>query len=236
MRAREIILEAGPDWEAIIRRDCKPFMDSIDNNPVYNTLYRGLMNAEGGVGSKRVRLDGRTPMTTNEDDHNDLNKYFNEKYGHPYRNGLFCSGNKYQADDYGDIYVIFPIGEFDFIYNEEISDLYIAAIDRLQSYSNWVRAATKSGFLLQQLQIKDKENGTNLAGQFKTDTLQDDTDLIWDLVHEFRESIPLYKILDYFEPYKTDGNMMKAIKTEHEIMMWVESYYYVRPDLVNKWF
>lgn len=133
-----------PYWAKGIFHDiyqrCQPFLQQIDNQPKKNAMYRGLKHLEltgnehhDQLGIKDVRLDGRNPTDTPMDSHAELNKYFSETYGHPYRNGLFVTGNEGTAAGYGRIYAIFPIGKFDFIWHPSIKDLWADAIDNAEA-------------------------------------------------------------------------------------------------------
>ncbi len=111
------------EWIKIVKtiqRDCKPFLEQANGG----TLYRGLGHENEGMLKKKVRLANREPKDMPQDIHDKLNKYFLMKHGAKFRNALFLSGSDMQAGEYGDLYKIFPIGRFEFLWSPKISDLY----------------------------------------------------------------------------------------------------------------
>jgi len=113
-------------WAGLIKRDCQPFLDAIKHKPLIKfPLYRGINKAMGEYFIKsNVRLDNRKPMDISPEMHNKINEYFIKEYGDPFRNAIFCTGNQHNAQQYGDPYYIFPIGDFKFIWSFKIHDLY----------------------------------------------------------------------------------------------------------------
>jgi len=113
-----------------IYKDCKPFLKEII--PIYrrtkDLLYRGMEYYDKkDYGKQRVRK-GRTPSATPLADHIIFDKAFNDKFGVRARSeGIFCSFDESLADQYGDVYVIFPIGKFTALWSNAIYDLTIDA-------------------------------------------------------------------------------------------------------------
>lgn len=134
MRFNEFITEAklDPEIMAVFHNayaQCRPFLEQIDMQPGKYMMLRGMKDRSypghglpDDVGIKYPRLDGRTPMDTPDEIHELTNVYFTQKHGHPYRNGLFVTGNISTAQSYGKPYAVFPIGKFDYIWNENVND------------------------------------------------------------------------------------------------------------------
>ena len=133
----------------IIISKCKPFLETINYNTLNETLYRGVhsnsrqyMQVDKETGLRVVNgiNPNRQPKDTDARIHKCINEAFVKKYGVPFRNGTFTSGNLQQAHTYGNmVSVIFPIGDFKFLWSAEIDDLYIASldvIDRFEAYSS----------------------------------------------------------------------------------------------------
>ena len=133
-----------------IKRDCQPYLKEMGQKDMFSAydrgraLYRGLDSYKGFL-KKRVRLGSRRPTDMNIDDHNMINKYFKKKYGAPFRNALFLTGNRRNAAGYNTgsgaaYYLIFPIGEFKFIWSSRITDLFSAIVgvegDKVKSLLN----------------------------------------------------------------------------------------------------
>jgi hypothetical protein len=68
----------------------------------------------------------RAPKDTPQDIHEDLDDAFNKKFGINARsNSLFCTGDISQASGYGKVYIIFPQGSYNVIWNDDVSDLFM---------------------------------------------------------------------------------------------------------------
>jgi len=106
----------------LIGKNCKPFLKEINYDIFNYSLFRGLNSEENFIQS-RVRLSDRKPRDTDINVHNAINKYFVEKFGEPFRNALFATGDVSVAVEYGDVYFIFPVGDFTFCWSTEIEDL-----------------------------------------------------------------------------------------------------------------
>ena len=72
---------------------------------------------------RKVRLDDRTPMSTAQVTHDRFNAYFQEKFGAPFRNSLHTSGDGGHASSYGNLFEIYPIGDFEFVWSPKVNDI-----------------------------------------------------------------------------------------------------------------
>lgn len=113
-----------------IKRDCQPYLKQ--GGGVQFNLYRGMEANETTFVHKSVRKH-REPMSIPPAVQQFIDKWFQNKFGHPYRrNGLFATGSRQQADEYaknninnsGDTYMIYPIGQFSFVWSSTIDDLF----------------------------------------------------------------------------------------------------------------
>lgn len=110
-----------------IQKECKPFLRDIKNADSF--LYRGMMHGKGTFFKKKVRKN-RVPTTTTKSLHEAYDRYFNEKFGWKARsNGLFVTGSTNDAGSYGRTYMIFPIGNYKFVWSEDVGDLFIYGHD-----------------------------------------------------------------------------------------------------------
>ena len=111
-----------------IRMDCRPFLDAVDHDVNNYNLYRGIgethRKTARPIMKRAARLDDRRSLTTGSSEQVVYNKWFEANLGHPWRNGVFCTGNYEQALNYGSLNIIMPIGKFDFLWHETIPDLY----------------------------------------------------------------------------------------------------------------
>ncbi len=108
----------------IIKKDCKPFLQIIGNKIDTFVMFRGMEDIYSDpIVRKKVRLDDRKPMSSAPIKHERYNHYFEDTFGQPFRNSLHASGNQHMAEYYGDVFVIFPIGKFDWLWSPMINDM-----------------------------------------------------------------------------------------------------------------
>jgi hypothetical protein len=104
-----------------IKRDCQEFLQQADN-PLM--LYRGMKFSDNQhFIRKKARLDDRLPSAMGMTLHNLLNDYFTERFGEPFRNGIFCTPNSNLASSFGVVHNIFPIGKFSSLWSPKVEDL-----------------------------------------------------------------------------------------------------------------
>jgi hypothetical protein len=113
--------------QEFIKTNCKPFLQMI-NNDTSKLLYRGISRSRHDDKDNAFIDSGfyhnRKTSGLSLENHNILNDLFLKKFNKPFMNGLFTTGSKVQADEYGYIYAIFPIGKFNFVYNPNIHDMF----------------------------------------------------------------------------------------------------------------
>jgi len=110
-----------------IKRDCQPYLKQNKNAMISRSLYRGVKthNEDPLTIQKSVRLDDRQSSDSDVRIHDFFNKHFTEMFGAPFRNAMFASGSSGAASDYGDnVYIIFPKGEFQYLWSDVVDDLY----------------------------------------------------------------------------------------------------------------
>jgi len=111
-------------FTTLIWKDCQPYLKDLLKIPRGNYLYSGR-DTKGGLIKRTMRKD-RRPTDTHPDIHKDFGKEFIKQFGWDARaNSMFCSGTLSDTETYGTGYIIFPIGSYKVIYNDDIGDLYI---------------------------------------------------------------------------------------------------------------
>jgi hypothetical protein len=120
----------------LVARDCKPFLSEIDNEPGAFPLFRGMEpDNKLKINVRKNRLPRNTPLGL----HTVIDEWFIDNFDYPYRsNAVFCSGELSQADVYGDPHMIFPIGNFSFVWSSRYQDLYSKVIrhETLSKYNS----------------------------------------------------------------------------------------------------
>jgi len=102
----------------LIQRDCQPYIQQANGN----TMYRGIKSNQNFM-KKQSRLDDRRPLDSVRKNHDLFNKQFLQKYGENFRNSVFTNGDTKIAKYYGDVYSVFPIGNFKFLWSPKVKDL-----------------------------------------------------------------------------------------------------------------
>lgn len=105
-----------------VAQDCKSFLYHKEPSQV---LYRGMKPSGDFVYDKVVRKD-RVPTSTNIGISERIDEYFKKKFGYPFRSqSIFLTSNYPMASVYGEIYSIYPVGDFQFLWSPEVKDLYV---------------------------------------------------------------------------------------------------------------
>ena len=164
MRFNELVESTSKTPIAIaqlISRDCAPFIAALNGDLMQYKLSRGIeQTAEFGI--KKARLVGRKPTSTNPEHHAIWNNWFTENFGHPYRNGIFVTGDQLVASTYGTMYHIFPIGQYSILWNPKVGDLF-----------NTMNGAMTKFWSNNPGQEWDKPDIDNALDQLKSDYRQD---------------------------------------------------------------
>lgn len=118
------ILEELLNAVDLIKRDCKPFIKEMKKFSSPLLLYRGVSNSELFISRttnpKRMTIDSSRFVTAF------FNKMAYDNFGAKFRteNVIFGSGSYGQAAGYGNVYAVFPIGDFKFLWSPKIIDFY----------------------------------------------------------------------------------------------------------------
>jgi len=117
-----------------VRRDCQPYLQA-NPDPIFgDPLFRGIRTEKEFVDEPTKIKTGRDPVNSPAIIHQEANVYFIDKFKQPFRNALFCTGNDIEATGYGAEFIIFPKGDFQFIWSPVISDFFTAYEDFGEAY------------------------------------------------------------------------------------------------------
>ena len=106
--------------DELIDKNCKPILKELKGH----ILYRGIKKLHSPCYKIQTRED-RKPTDTPKAIQKIFDDICQNLYGwKPRASGLFVSGDKFQANAYGNIYTIWPIGNFKFIWSAKIRDFY----------------------------------------------------------------------------------------------------------------
>jgi hypothetical protein len=221
MRINEILTENDFDDPEYLKQfildNCKPFIKAVEN-PNRMKLYRGN-NDTHDTHVTTVRQD-RLPLSTNVNMHNFLVKGFIEAGFKAHRgNSLFCTGSLNQADTYGTVFCVFPIGDFHFTWSPEIRDLY-PRVHIFHKYLNYdLSQPIKRDWDSQGMYDIDRDTPLETALQM---IKQDKSDFISLNSAKFiRKGLAIYspELAKFIKEYYQDNNIIEAIYSHHEIMI-----------------
>lgn len=132
------------DLKKIILEKCQPFIELSKSCDIPIELWRGVSEDFIRTKAKEVcyltyevsHISNRKPTDTPNILHERLNKEFENKFGWPVRNGVFClpdkglahtyasiSSDKLNKFDYPEPYFFIPIGEFKYCWSPKYHDL-----------------------------------------------------------------------------------------------------------------
>lgn len=135
MKINDILLEKPdihPRYIRIaesLRNSCKPFLEQIDYKVAEYPLFRGTKYPQKRkFENRKTHYTGRKPKDSTQREHDGMNKAFVEMFGIPFRDALFLTGDYDTATNYSSTspFVIFPVGFVDFVWSDEIADLWSA--------------------------------------------------------------------------------------------------------------
>jgi hypothetical protein len=117
-----------PDFETILEilwKKCNPFLkDLLKPNWNGDFLYSGRGEHKDVIMINKVRMN-RIPSDMEEELSDAFDSALYNRFGFYARsNAIFCTGDKKEAKRYGNVYMIFPVGKYKFVYSENIKDLY----------------------------------------------------------------------------------------------------------------
>ena len=109
------------------KKDCQPFLREIrKQSGARNLMYRNMPSesVSGDMGTKKPRRN-RQPRDTGSVTHNYFDLVLDDLFGWKGRSeGVFCSGEPNWGGAYGDSYVLFPKGKYQFIWSKDVLDSY----------------------------------------------------------------------------------------------------------------
>lgn len=120
---RDKLIEASKPIIEMLKKDCSKFIEDIKGSG--SLLYRGTHKMVGEFDAFDVRKN-RKPSST----HKDLSKMVDDslfdKFGvRPRSEGVFSTSDEGSARNYGQIFLFFPIGDYEYIWSDQIEDLYV---------------------------------------------------------------------------------------------------------------
>ena len=219
-----------------IKKQCAPFFQSYKGIK----LYRGIKSAaETIIYTKSAYLDHREPLDSEPHHHNVLNKAFTYTFNHPYRNGVFVVGKQKEADMYGDVHIVIPIGDFDYIWSPYVSDMFSlfgnskhidqSSMKSLNEYLSYLINKHMSKSTYKTKLLSEPNTSTRFVMMLDLGVAQQHSD-VSETLKELSEQV--FKILHRFlqRIYVANKDLNKAANkyNTHEIMLWCSKYYAIK--------
>lgn len=134
---KQFISESAGTLVEMIQRDCKPFLEQCGGHAIYrgiaraNKLNYSELTIDGGEDTqfwdRRYVRKNRKPLHTAPEKSKEIDNAMEKTFGwRPRSEGLFVSGYDLSFA-YGKSNLIFPIGEFKFVWSPHVMDLWTAA-------------------------------------------------------------------------------------------------------------
>lgn len=125
MKFQQYITEMNNTYDIeLLVKKCRPICEIYAKTR--GVLYRGIKkihNEEQNVFMLKTRRKDRKPKNSSTEIHNLFNETFNEIFHwKPRTEGIFCSTDYQTATFYGYSYIVFPIGNFRYLYSENVRD------------------------------------------------------------------------------------------------------------------
>ena len=120
------------DSVMIIKRDCGQYLREI-KDPFNVRAYRGIQINTLGDHPVFLKKDLRTdrhPKDTPKRVSGLMDDWFKKKFGIRFRSeAMFVTSKSYTASAFGHVYIVFPIGDYDYCWSKVYSDLTDDASD-----------------------------------------------------------------------------------------------------------
>lgn len=210
-KSRKINQLDFPTLLKTIETKCRPWLAASENGA--EVVYRGVKNAEHlGSFIKKTRTD-RKPLDsvpTAHEIYNTLLQHAGSKANRS--NSVFTTGYKLEAAEYGKVYIVFPIGEFNYVWSPK--------------YEDWTREFDYHDvelLLKPEMFAYAADHGEIHNGRLSMPILLS----LIDNKNNFRFGA-LDKIL------KVNKDLVHGINSGHEIMIQCESALYITEQDYNK--
>lgn len=118
--AVEVVLQKGQKLAEYIKQNCAPWLNAVGNPKL--AVYRGFGKSGRLAFTRPVRHD-RRPRDTKQAEHKKMQMMISALGLKANReNSAFVSGCEYQASEYGEVFVVLPIGEFNYTWSKQHRD------------------------------------------------------------------------------------------------------------------
>jgi hypothetical protein len=119
--AKKIVLARGKKVAQFIKTKCKPWFQESEKGK--HKFYRGFQRGANEVAfTKKVRTN-RQPKDSGKREHEAFNTLIKLGGGKANRsNAVFASSDRYVAEEYGQVFVVIPVGEYTYTWHDYYDD------------------------------------------------------------------------------------------------------------------
>lgn len=258
---KQFLLESDgpPDYQAIadmIKRDCKPWLAEARGH----FAYRGMYLKDGDTSFKPVdaSYDGSFYIGTIRKDrkpkdsplwlHNVLNDTLQQESGIAYRSSsLFVVGDYGQSQNFGNTYLIFPIGEFKYAWSKKLidptHDLYMGPLENGtisdEAMGPLMKTAERKFLKFLKDVYPDVREDVSTFDEFREWAIAHDQLEYDDLLNNANTAIWVKFVTQFVKTSKVwqyDSGLADALNkySEHEVMIAGDKYYAVNTRTVNQ--
>lgn len=119
--AKKVVLARGKKVAQFIKSKCKPWFQESEKGK--HKFYRGFQRGANEVAfTKKVRTN-RQPKDSGKREHEAFNTLIKLGGGKANRsNAVFASSDRYVAEEYGQVFVVIPVGEYTYTWHDYYDD------------------------------------------------------------------------------------------------------------------
>ncbi|CAG7580759.1 MAG: putative chorismate mutase-like protein [uncultured marine phage] len=231
----------------LIKRDCKPFLEELDKNPNLLSerfLMRGVQKVWENdemlpelryestspskskfyrntwryrIAYKEVRQD-REPRDTAYGVSDAFDEEFEKKFNiSPRMKGVFTTGNENTASQYGQPFLVFPIGEYKYVWSPTVKDLFNKVDGNYwYRYLDFPEGAVD--------EFMELEEGSDVQGEYGIDWYKEG--MSEEEINNHLSEDARNQVESIVSEYK-DTDLEDGIKSGNEITFVCDSYYIV---------
>lgn len=119
--AKKIVLARGKQVAQFIKKECNPWYKE-SNKGLYK-FYRGFLKGANEVAFTKKTRTNREPKDSGKQEHEAFNALIRLGGGKANRsNAVFASSDQYVAEEYGQVFVVIPVGDYDYTWHTYYDD------------------------------------------------------------------------------------------------------------------
>lgn len=119
--AKKIVLARGKKVAQFIKKECAPWFKESKKGQY--KFYRGFLKGANEVAFTKKTRTNREPKDSGKQEHEAFNALIKLGGGKANRsNAVFASSDQYVAEEYGQVFVVIPVGEYDYTWHTYYDD------------------------------------------------------------------------------------------------------------------